>query len=200
MLNFKGNSHIEKENNDPKKGPKKKRSVFDFILGILLILIFLYSLTRNDITFWQQEAHKLQEKIGNEKSETEENMKQTEPESDFIRDTYLNKIDRAGDIKRKANLRDIRNALEMYYAENGSYPKSESVIKLNDSFTDTYKILIKYVRPENLKDPKDPEYYYTYRSDGGSFEIIARLENAKDAECKIDENGFCIYRVSSAQK
>jgi len=66
-------------------------------------------------------------------------------ESNFIKDTYLSKIDKTQDILRKANLRDIKLGLEFYFAENGSYPISLDPVRLNDANSPVYNDLIKYV-------------------------------------------------------
>lgn len=49
-----------------------------------------------------------------------------------------------------------------------------------------------------LLDPRDPVYYYAYKSvDGKAFEFTAQLENLSDANCDqefMNEQGKCIYR------
>lgn len=125
-------------------------------------------------------------------------QKETSDSNNVINDIYLNKIDRAEDVKRKLNLADLRMALEAYNSVNGNYPKTNGMVKLNDESTSVYKILVRYASAGNLKDPKDPEYFYLYKSDGNSFELSARLENNKDPDCKISENGYCIYTVKSS--
>jgi len=116
-------------------------------------------------------------------------------ENNFIKDTYLNQPYRADDVMRKSNIVQIGNALEMYFLQNGSYPVSLGGTKLNDENSVVYQDLVKYVSPSNLKDSKDPVFFYLYKSDGKSYEITARLENIKDPECKISDDGFCIYKI-----
>lgn len=168
------------------------------MLVVLIILIAMLFLNKDTII---SGYNKLFPKADvSENGPVEKTEEPPKEESNFIKDTYLNKIDRAEDVKRKANLRDIKLALELHFAENGSYPASPSPVKLNDATSSIYKDLIKYTSPDNMKDPKDPEYFYLYKSDGKSFEISARLENVKDPECEIAENGFCIYKTSGTSE
>jgi len=164
------------------------------LFAIFIILIVILALNKDAVI---SEYNKLFSKT--EVSEDKSVEKTKEPpkeESNFIKDTYLSKIDKTQDILRKANLRDIKLGLEFYFAENGSYPISLDPVRLNDANSPVYNDLIKYVTPSNLRDPKDPEYFYFYKSDGKSFELSARLENLKDPECEIADNGLCIYKTS----
>ncbi len=115
----------------------------------------------------------------------------TEP-ADFI----LDKFSKANDVKRKSNLREIVVALMMYFDDNGKYPSSVDSVKLNDENPAVYKKLLAYLTEESLRDPKCPEFYYTYKSDGSFYELSARLENLEDKECKIINN-LCIYTIDS---
>jgi len=188
------------DNNPTGQGSKEtektfgsKYKIFPFLIKIFLIAIVLYigstDSFKNIIATLipgQIEADKLVEK-----------SKEPVKEANFIKDTYLNKIDRADDIKRKSDLRDMRYALELYFLENGNYPISVDSVKLNEASSPVYKELTKYANPNSLKDPKEPEFFYLYRSDGKSFEISARLENNKDSECEISDGDICTYKISA---
>lgn len=88
---------------------------------------------------------------------------------------------RSKDSQRKADLRQMQSALELYRSDQGSYPTtipncpSGSAISLMtpDCSTSTYM----------QKVPKDPSGGdYSYTSNGTTYTIIACLENANDSE------------------
>jgi prepilin-type N-terminal cleavage/methylation domain-containing protein len=115
-------------------------------------------------------------------------------------------ITRSGrDAVRKTDLEQIRSALEIYKAENGSYPgvtppncKPEIPSDYITSFP---------------KDPKDPIYWYCYKLvDSLHYNLCARLENSTpsaihDTDCSEsgidackDDSGYdytCNYKVSN---
>ncbi len=100
------------------------------------------------------------------------------------------------DVERKKDLGVLGNTLALYYSDNGHYPISNVPVNLSDKNSSVYQELVKYLRDEEyFKDPLDPEFHYTYISDGKSYKLKARLENLEDKYCKI-ENGLCIYEIS----
>lgn len=84
------------------------------------------------------------------------------------------------DIKRKADIKEIATALEVYKRDTGSYP-------VGDKIQATYvlsKASPKYISYVN-DDPSSTssaKVLYTYRSDGKSYILSAKLENTQDAE------------------
>ena len=90
---------------------------------------------------------------------------------------------RGRDVQRKSDLKQTANALELYYADYGSYPDS---ITFGTQFTDGKTIYFKTL-------PIDPnsDRTYTYRivpaSSNQKFQLFARLENSQDQDC-IDAN------------
>jgi len=97
------------------------------------------------------------------------------------------------DTKRKADLEQIRSALEMYKSNNGVYPQTEEksllIIDANE---------IRYLN-EWPKDPKsgdDYEYYGTITD----FEIGTKLETASTSNCSICSDGTCNYCLDSYGK
>ncbi len=106
---------------------------------------------------------------------------------------------RGRDAERKSDLKQIFNALELFYADYGKYPDDAgSVINAcpynsatgtgsactwgSGEFTDSKTTYIKVVP----KDPKSGFFYY-YRvvpnSSNQQFQIFARLENDQDSGC-----------------
>lgn len=85
---------------------------------------------------------------------------------------------RGRDVERKANLKEIANALELYYNDYGQYPDS---VTFGTEFTDGKTVYFKEL-------PNDPvsAYVYIYRvvpaSDNQKFQLYAYLENTQDKD------------------
>lgn len=166
--------------------------VFIFAVGMFLFKdkIFTFQTENKDITL---DKNTVLPENSIKKSETDyPGKKENTKPADFI----LDKFAKANDIKRKSSLREITVALMMYFDDNGRYPFCIEGVKLNDENSSVYKELLVYLTEELLKDPKDPEFYYTYKSDGSFYELSSRLENLEDKECKIINN-LCIYTIDS---
>lgn len=98
------------------------------------------------------------------------------------------------DAERKNDLKQINNALELYYSDYGKYPDSlgGQIVGCNGSscswgsgsFTDGKTVYMKVL-------PKDPisgsNYYYKTVTINGAtnqgFQLYARLENTQDQGC-----------------
>jgi type II secretion system protein G len=116
---------------------------------------------------------------------------------------FKNALMRGRDTRRKSDLKQISNALELFYHDWGYYPSAldgkilacpfasdptdcESLCQpcdwgTTDELTDRRTIYLK-------KMPKDPygTQLYTYRvvgSDNKKFQIFTRLENPEDQDC-----------------
>lgn len=91
---------------------------------------------------------------------------------------------RGRDGQRKSDLRQIQTALELYRADNGSYPAS--IASCGSSFvynTTTYM----------QKIPCDPlqKTSYAYSSDGTTYTIYACIENENDSEKDSSTQSGC---------
>lgn len=100
------------------------------------------------------------------------------------------------DVKRKAEIAEIRKALELYYADHGNYPRSDGALSPNDgwsnsndaSWNDLQTALAPYMQilprdPVNTSSgwPNTGSYTYTYYSLGYDcnqqwYMIVYRLE------------------------
>ncbi|MEA1937264.1 MAG: hypothetical protein U9N04_04105 [Patescibacteria group bacterium] len=106
---------------------------------------------------------------------------------------------KARDERRKSNLRSLPLTLNVYYSDYAQYPVSVNLEKVNNESSNFYKALVPDYLSETqvdwfLFDPLDPEFYYTYKSDGFVYSLTARLENLEDEDCVI-ENGICLYTL-----
>jgi len=113
---------------------------------------------------------------------------------------------RSRDAKRKSDLKQIANALEMFYSDKGFYPPSNNgkiggcpyyappntpivcnwgATDYTSEFKDASSGVIYF---KSLpKDPSGFSYYYRLTSDGKGFQLYAHLENDQDQNC-IDSN------------
>jgi type II secretion system protein G len=88
---------------------------------------------------------------------------------------------RGRDARRAADLREIQNALELYYAKNGNYPAEESSVDVSELNLQNEGIGV-------TKIPADPSsgQTYQYGSDGQSYVLSATLEEEAAAVLKDD--------------
>lgn len=110
---------------------------------------------------------------------------------------------RGRDTVRKSDLKQISNALELYYADHGIYPDTSS-ITWESVFTDGKTVYFK-VLPN---DPLSPTYGYIYQVDSTNkkYKLFARIENSQDqnidplvpADIICGSEKSCNFAVTSA--
>ena len=120
--------------------------------------------------------------------------------------SYTSSQKKGRDGRRKAELKSVQQALEIYYQQNGQYPDQSAgaikcktatdttVIAWGSSFsctdsTGTVSYLDKL--PKEIKGTTHGEYYYEYSTSGGTiigYTIFAVLENPNDPEYKGGSN------------
>lgn len=85
----------------------------------------------------------------------------------------------ARDAKRKADLEQVRAALEIYRSDNTSYPAVSVTGNLAQVGT-----IATYLTSTSVMDPKDPTTQYTYVSaTGATYQVCATLEVTQAAYC-----------------
>lgn len=100
------------------------------------------------------------------------------------------------DTIRKKDLATIQTYLQSYFNDKGLYPTSAKIAKLNDSTSSVTAALVPKYTSALPRDPKDPEFFYGYKSvDGAAYTLSARLENTADPEGK-QEGTLYLYTVS----
>ena len=80
---------------------------------------------------------------------------------------------RGRDAERKSDLKQISNALELYYSDYRSYPATFS---FSGEFTDSKTSYLKVVP----NDPGGGTYVYHVSSKGDKYQLFAHLENTED--------------------
>jgi type II secretory pathway pseudopilin PulG len=94
---------------------------------------------------------------------------------------------RGRDARRVADLREVQNALELYYAKNGSYPVGNNV--------NVSALGLQSAGIGITKVPTDPtnsgEYYYRYGTDNQQGYVLgAKLEEVSAAVLNDDVDGI----------
>ncbi len=103
------------------------------------------------------------------------------------------------DNLRVANLTRIAELAVVYHLEQkADLPISSSLVRLRESNPVSEYLnqaLSRYGESAGiLLDPKDPDYYYAYKStDGRTIEFSARIENEDGRYCEYGQNP-CIYQ------
>jgi len=100
---------------------------------------------------------------------------------------------RARDGKRKADIEQVRAALELYRSDVGSYPSHDTggttAANFNLMITDLQSPPAPYDANNYLtnavEDPvNDVTYFYSYSSPGTSYQVCAVLE--------VDDSSYCL--------
>ena len=95
---------------------------------------------------------------------------------------------KARDSKRKSDLSDIRNALQLYYNDNGYYPDSNTGSAYNKLSTATQPwiggLTSDYIKEVPKDSKNDSSYNYIYDTPAGhlTYKIAANLENDSDPQ------------------
>lgn len=132
---------------------------------------------------------------------------------------FLSSLMKGRDTTRKANLRALGSAVEMYYNDKGKYPVGTGTISgcynaagatgtcgkdyyiFKDSIANGAMYMAKFAL-----DPVASQQYYYYSATGAQYQIYARLENTQDpsiitpAVSNTDCGGgiACNYGIASA--
>lgn len=133
---------------------------------------------------------------------------------------------RSRDAKRKSDLKQIANALEMFYSDKGFYPNTNNGKIMGCPYTKDGSITCNWGASDytsEFKDgdndviyfkslPKDPSgFVYYYISNGQSFQLYAHLENNEDQNCintncsseglpsyaNCGDSGLCNFAITS---
>lgn len=101
------------------------------------------------------------------------------------------------DQKRKTDIQSIKTALTAYFDANGGYPVSNELLKLNIVGNAVQSALSPAYLSSWPADPKAADgWYYSYKSNGKTYTLSARLEDIADVEATTT-NGIPLYIVTS---
>jgi len=94
--------------------------------------------------------------------------------------TFNAQIDKAKVGRAVADLKSVKNLVELYYVENGKYPDVE---KFEDQVNGNGLVWKSSDNP--MKDPWGRAYYYYVNSDGSSYVLLSEGPEEGDAEDNI---------------
>jgi prepilin-type N-terminal cleavage/methylation domain-containing protein len=94
---------------------------------------------------------------------------------------------RGRDAARKSDLKQISNALELYFSDHNTYPMDSSVVSDSGEFTDGETTYLKVIP----HDPAGGTYVYQISSTGNKYRLFARLENTEDKNINPDITVSC---------
>lgn len=94
--------------------------------------------------------------------------------------SYMNAQLRGRDAQRKSDLKQISNALEIYYSDHGTYPNANLIVA-GSVFTDGKTVYFK-----EIPDDPSPSLNYVYRvvdsPTNKKYQLFTYLENTKDQD------------------
>ncbi|EKD49831.1 MAG: hypothetical protein ACD_63C00035G0002 [uncultured bacterium] len=99
-------------------------------------------------------------------------------EEELNQEAKSDEIEKRND-QRKQDLLAMKEALEMYYGDNHTYPESLEVSKVNDENSEVFKAISHYLK-EVPKDPSGDLYFYGYKCEGGEQYELTGVEESVD--------------------
>ncbi|MCW1949347.1 MAG: prepilin-type N-terminal cleavage/methylation domain-containing protein [Candidatus Shapirobacteria bacterium] len=128
--------------------------------------------------------------------------------------SFLESQKKSRDGARKANLKSLSDALNLYYVDKGVFPTPGSYMQNligNEgefSVTDSWGKKIIYMKKVPRDNTSMKQINYVVSNTGKSFKLFTNLENDKDKDCTCDINacqglgytitGGCGYVVTSS--
>lgn len=127
---------------------------------------------------------------------------------------FMSSLAKGRDSKRKADVNQLRQAVEMYYEDKRTYPlqNNATMIKSGTSYINKGKTFIENSKTYVGRLPEDPnstyEYAYTTDASGSYFRFFTCIENKNDKGEGVSQKGFegsqicgscgvCKYTISS---
>jgi len=125
--------------------------------------------------------------------------------SAFISGNFTNSLKKGADAKRKTDLEQIRQALELYYEDTGSYPQfannkiptnNQSLCYLNDPTKCSIKLYMQKLPTDTKSD-----CYYAYLTDGKTYyKLYSMIENELDNGPGVLQGGYGINCCNNGLK
>jgi len=106
-------------------------------------------------------------------------------------------VTNANDRTRKADLAKIKDGLEKYFVAENKFPATSAAIKTSDSSNILEQTLVPKYLDKLPLDPLTPKYYYSYQSDGQTFQLTCVLEDKTDPE-GTSVGQYYIYKLTGS--
>ena len=113
--------------------------------------------------------------------------------------SFISTQKKSRDSARKSDLKQIANALELYYQDHGEFPQSisDQIFGCGSQGEEPCEPGSEFSAPNNsgsltvymVQLPDDPTSgTYIYKSNGSAYQLYARLENYRDANVRNPED------------
>ena len=117
--------------------------------------------------------------------------------SALLMSNFVGIRERARDGQRKSDLRQIQAALELYRADNGSYPLTDDFPVCGDAFSETVGgNTTTYMKKIPCDPIKDDPYEYQYGGTSTNYCLRTCLENENDPQITTG-SGSCSSLVTA---
>lgn len=107
--------------------------------------------------------------------------------SSLLMANFIGIRQRARDAQRKADLRQVQSALELYRSDQASYPTTANFPACGAALTASGSTYMQKVPC----DPLGGTWVYTYSSSGTTYTLFACLENASDSQKDASKQSSC---------
>lgn len=111
----------------------------------------------------------------------------------LISGNFITSLKKGRDARRKTDLKQIQNALEMYYEDKKTYPSfnifANPGYKLCETKIDSNCGNEKVYMQKIPSDPA-PNYSYYYQSNGVSYRLYSCIENNLDQGPGVNQAGY----------
>ncbi|GIW63092.1 MAG: hypothetical protein KatS3mg090_0918 [Patescibacteria group bacterium] len=112
----------------------------------------------------------------------------------LITNTFVNSLKKSRDARRKADIKEIKNAIEMFYADNNFYP-TPTYLNFGSSFEYNGKVYMKKL-PQDVSS--NCSYKYVLDNEG-EFYLLSTIENTQDESPGVSQNGYYVIGSSSTK-
>ncbi|MFA6361192.1 MAG: type II secretion system protein [Candidatus Shapirobacteria bacterium] len=109
----------------------------------------------------------------------------------IVASSFYGSQQKSRDAARKANLKSVADALNMYYGDFGSYPDNvginiNTLMGSQGEFSVGSVIYMKKMPGETVSSMRP--FLYEVSGTSKSFRLYANLENEKDKDCHLKDN------------
>lgn len=107
----------------------------------------------------------------------------------LISGNFLTSLTKGRDARRKADLENVAQALELYYEDKRAYPES---LDFGQPLCETEDCVNgeRVYMQELPTDPKNSNNYFYQSDDGTSYNLFACIENANDQGKNVAQGGY----------
>jgi len=103
----------------------------------------------------------------------------------LISGNFFTSLKKGRDARRKTDLKEIKNALELYYQDYGEYPEP-TYMNFGSSFSRGNKTYFQKLP----QDPLEKCSYKYMRTDSQTYYLLSTIENSQDSGPGVSQTGY----------